>query len=480
MIPSFNKIKPSSCKSLAVIGLVFYSIYITFFSNHPCCRFSEFLLDRTQVWVHTPRPAGPDPPTPTTNVTHLVFGIAGSSKTWAKRRPYVDLWWRPNATRGHVWLERTPDEWPASSPPYKVNSDLRRFKKYDRHGHPATLRQVYMIKEAFDAVGEAGGAAAEEPRWLVMVDDDTVVFVENLVEVLNKYDHRGYFYLGGVSECVSQTATHSFELAFGGAGFAMSWPLARGFSRIADECLKRYPDLYGGDHVTMSCVSELGVAVTHHPGFHQFDLRGDISGYLSAHPKAPLLTFHHVDVLEPIFPSMDGLSSLRHLMSAAAADSSRLLQQFFCYHNNNTWSFSLSFGYSVHLYEKLIPPSVLRLPIQTFKPWRSWTKPFFMFNVREHSVVDDPCEAPHVFFFESVVREGGGGGVVSTYVRRGPRGLAACGNHSAEGVSRVRVFTPENRLEHVGRRRECCKVSIGSDMVAEIRVKSCGMYESLI
>lgn len=49
---------------------------------------------------------------------------------------------------------------------------------------PFTIRMVRVIEETFNA--EKGG----EARWYVMTDDDTVFFMENLVGVLSKYDHR--------------------------------------------------------------------------------------------------------------------------------------------------------------------------------------------------------------------------------------------------------------------------------------------------
>jgi Protein of unknown function, DUF604 len=75
--------------------------------------------------------------------------------------------------------------------------------------------------------------------------------------------------MGGLSECVVSNAQNSFGMAFGGAGIVMSYPLFRDLSRILDRCIMRYPDLYGDDHIFMSCVSELGVSLTKLPGLHQ-------------------------------------------------------------------------------------------------------------------------------------------------------------------------------------------------------------------
>ncbi|CAI0424049.1 unnamed protein product [Linum tenue] len=59
-------------------------------------------------------------------------------------------------------------------------------------------------------------------RWFMVCDDDTLVLVNNLVEVLNKFDHTEYHYIGGNSECVKSNADFSFDMAFGGAVYALS------------------------------------------------------------------------------------------------------------------------------------------------------------------------------------------------------------------------------------------------------------------
>ncbi|KAG0503015.1 hypothetical protein HPP92_003087 [Vanilla planifolia] len=83
---------------------------------------------------------------------------------------------------------------------------------------------------------------------------------------------------------------------------------------MQDRCIHRYPALYGSDDRIQACMAELGVPLTHHPGFHQFDVYGNLLGLLAAHPIAPLLTLHHLDVVETIFPdSRTQAAALRRL-----------------------------------------------------------------------------------------------------------------------------------------------------------------------
>jgi len=135
-------------------------------------------------------------------------------------------------------------------------------------------------REAGGAVEEgeptttSSAAAAEEgrrapPRWIVLADDDTAFVLPNLLHALRGYDHREPWYLGSRSESAAQNAWHGFAMAYGGAGIAVSWPLARRLARALDSCVLRYPHLYGSDARIYACLAELGVELTHEPGFHQ-------------------------------------------------------------------------------------------------------------------------------------------------------------------------------------------------------------------
>lgn len=102
-----------------------------------------------------------------------------------------------------------------------------------------------------------------------MGDDDTVFFTDNLVWVLARYDHKKMWYIGGNSESVEQDVMHSYDMAFGGGGFAVSYPLAKELVNVMDGCLDRYYRFYGSDQRVWACVNEIGVSLSREPGFHQ-------------------------------------------------------------------------------------------------------------------------------------------------------------------------------------------------------------------
>ncbi|KAL5717271.1 hypothetical protein ACHQM5_010309 [Ranunculus cassubicifolius] len=455
----FDKSRADFCKSLLILGLIFSIIFILLY-NQPEGQSAKLLtsfLFKTNTYS-------------TTNISHIVFGIAGSINTWKVKKPYIDSWWRPNITRGILWLDREPQgnllPWPSSSPPFLISEDIEKFKEYNKHGMPHAIRMVRANLETFKEMHT-------DARWFVMADDDTVLFIDNLVEVLSKYDHNKFYYIGETSECVASNWDYSFQMAFGGAGYALSYPLAKAVANRLDFCLMRYPTLYGSDHILQACIADLGVTLTHERGFHQIDLRGDISGKLSAHPPAPLLSLHHLDYVEPIFPGMNRFQALNHLMEAAKVDSSRLLQQSICYHRQNNWTFSISWGYSAQIYESIQSPSFLTRPLQTFYPWKGTGRPQYMFHTRFG--FRDPCEAPYFFFFDAI-EKAARSQIITSYLRGSARDLPACGssgNHSADPIMKIRVFSPATRLRWDGR-RECCDFLRVSDKnTAEIKVRGC-------
>ncbi|XP_066353482.1 uncharacterized protein [Miscanthus floridulus] len=213
-----------------------------------------------------------------TTLSHIVFVIGASKTTWAKRGEYTGLWWRPGAMRGHVWLDGEPSgPWHPSWPPYRVlRPNAARFGRE----HAAAARMAQAVAEAYHATAAAAAGLEEgagtpgsgEARWLVMGDDDTVFFPENLAAVLDMYDHRELYYVGSSSESVGQNVAHSYAMAFGGGGYAISFPAAAALAGIMDGCLDRYNELYGSDHRVQSCLAELGVRLAREPCFHQSGL----------------------------------------------------------------------------------------------------------------------------------------------------------------------------------------------------------------
>ncbi|KAL6563902.1 hypothetical protein OROHE_005142 [Orobanche hederae] len=130
-----------------------------------------------------------------TNLSHIAFGLMGSVQTWPHRRNYLEPWWRPNKTRGYLYLDRppTPDilPWPQTAPPYRVVDNLSDYFRQAKPRFELMPRMVHGILELFRDEEEHGNL-----RWMVMGDDDSIFFVDNIVDVLSEYDHTKYYYIG--------------------------------------------------------------------------------------------------------------------------------------------------------------------------------------------------------------------------------------------------------------------------------------------
>ncbi|KAL1808695.1 hypothetical protein ACET3Z_025685 [Daucus carota] len=429
---SFNK-SFSVSKSLVLVVLIFF-IFLAFLSGILNSSKSNFMYSLQNKWTTTSlQPSGTD--ISPTNISHIVFAISSSNKLWPRRRNYVEAWWRPNSTRGYIFFDKLPQNpWP-NSPIFKVSEDTTKFQVFSSHANPPVIRIVRAILEAYRAEDEPRNV-----RWYVIGDDDTIFFVENLVSLLKRYDHTKYFYIGGISECRKSNDDFSFHMAYGGAGFALSRPLASALVTHLDYCIEKYKLLAVSDIILQSCIADIGVSLTPHKEFHQIDLVGDISGYLSS-AQSPLVTLHHLDSALPIFPSMSRYESVKHLMKAGnSSHQSRLLQQTICYDKHRNWTYSISWGYSVYIFEQIYPRSVLRKPLETFRPWNPRSRPpHYMFNTRKLEL-DGPCKDPHVFFFESQ-NVTAGGHLVTSYTKSRPyrRRLPSCSTNSADHVSKIQI-----------------------------------------
>ncbi|GAA0172394.1 glycosyltransferase [Lithospermum erythrorhizon] len=355
---------------------------------------------------------------------------------------------------------------------YRVSDDLTKLVAEVKPKEPINMRMVHGILETLRE-------AEDELRWLVFGDDDTIFFVDNILTLLSEYDHTDYYYIGAPSEFVLSNYWYSFNQGFGGGGFILSYPLAKALVDDMDNCLRRYAKLKSSDAIVMSCIADIGVDLTPHQGIHQIDFRGDISGFLSAHSKAPLISLHHFDVVDSIFPTKDRYQSAHHLMEAANFDQSRILQQTICHNRKKNWSFSIAWGYTVHIYEKIMARSFIEVPIETFKTWLPHKSlPHYMFNTRKTSIL--PCEAPHVFFLDSIERISETNQILTVYSRAALRALPPCwvnhdGNSSADYVSRIEVISSVTKRIQEGR-CECCDI-LDVENTAKVTFRECMIDE---
>ncbi|XP_050238799.1 uncharacterized protein LOC126688219 [Mercurialis annua] len=390
-----------------------------------------------------------------TTLHHIVFGIGASSKLWSKRKEYLKIWWKPDEMRGVVWLDH-PVKTDSTDfnllPPTMISSDTSDFPYENKEGKRSGIRISRIISETVKL-------GMVDVRWFVMGDDDTVFITDNLVRVLSKYDHSQYYYIGSLSESHIQNIHFSYGMAYGGGGFAISYPLAVALAKMQDRCMKRYSGLYGSDDRIQACMAELGVPLTKEPGFHQFDVYGNLFGLLAAHPVTPLVSLHHLDLVSPIFPNSDRVESLQRLRVASQLDSAALLQQSICYDQPRNWTVSVSWGYAVQIYQGIIPPREIERPARTFLNWYPRADHRgFPFNTRP--VSKNECERPLVYCLSNALYDAHADQTATEYVGTGtlnPNCNWEMDNPSP--INRVEVYKrPDPYLWDKAPRRNCCRV----------------------
>ncbi|KAL9296988.1 hypothetical protein ACSQ67_022884 [Phaseolus vulgaris] len=413
------------------------------------------LTTTTHLSIATTPP--PPPHTPKafekTNISHIVFGIGASSRLWKQRKEYIKLWWRPNETRGNVWLDQEVETEPGDEtllPTLRISSDVSKLKvKNPREELGVRISRI---------VSETVRLGMENVRWFVMGDDDTFFVTENLVKVLQKYDEKQFYYIGANSESHLQNIHFSYNMAYGGGGFAISYPLAVALEKMQDKCLLRYPALFGSDDRIQACMAELGVPLTKEIGFHQFDVYGNVFGLLAAHPITPLVSMHHLDVIEPIFPNASRLEALQRLIGPMRLDSYGLMQQSICYDRSRYWTVSVSWGYAVQIVRGIVLARDMEMPARTFLNWiRRADYTGFPFNTRPFS--RNACLKPFVFYLDNVIYDGVADETVSDYVRVQPNPGCRWKMPDPTQISIIRVHKKldSHFWDKQSPRRNCCR-----------------------
>ncbi|CAA2996714.1 DUF604 domain-containing [Olea europaea subsp. europaea] len=176
-----------------------------------------------------------------------------------------------------------------------------------------------------------------------------------------------------------------------------SHPLAKELENIQDGCIQRYPALYGSDDRIQACMAELGVPLTKEIGFHQYDVYGNLLGLLGAHPVTPVVSLHHLDVVNPIFPGKTRVQGLKNLFESVKLDSASIIQQSICYNEKQYWSISVSWGFVVQIIRGIISPRELEMPTRTFLNWyRRDGYTAYAFNTRP--VSKHPGQKPFMYY----------------------------------------------------------------------------------
>lgn len=173
----------------------------------------------------------------------------------------------------------------------------------------------------------------------------------------------------------------------------------------------------------------------------QYDVYGNLFGLLAAHPIAPFVSLHHLDIVEPIFPNVTRLQALDRLKIPMKLDSAGLMQQSICYYKSNTWTISVSWGYAIQIFRGILSPREVEMPSRTFLNWyRRADYTAYAFNTRP--VSRNPCQKAFVFYLSNaLLTNSTTGETVSKYIRhRAPQPACKWKSPSPSIIDFVKVI----------------------------------------
>ena len=144
------------------MSYLFYTLgFLTYNNTSHQCDKNPHILSPIK---HQIKPIPKLPLEQKTNISHIVFGIGASSKLWNHRKEYIKLWWKPNITRGNVWLDKEVKIEPSDKkllPTLKISSDTSKFKYKHPHGTRSGIRISRIVSETVKL-------RLKNVRWFVM------------------------------------------------------------------------------------------------------------------------------------------------------------------------------------------------------------------------------------------------------------------------------------------------------------------------
>ena len=195
-------------------------------------------------------------------------------------RPLFSSSGQTSSTRGKRLNRRTK-----ADEAVEQNTDTQGWK-LDAHKNLPGFR--YLFESYPDAL------------WYFMIDDDTYLFIDNLVKLLEPYDPYKPHYFGAHNLFVGCDGVKTFEegppFAHGGTGIVVSRGAMIKLMKVLDHCIIKYKDCWAGDVRTGLCMRDAKVQLQGQPGFNT-DPPNSRFGWPSAACSRPH-TFHHVTVAQ--------------------------------------------------------------------------------------------------------------------------------------------------------------------------------------
>ncbi len=233
---------------------------------------------------------------------NFAFVVLGCEALTAKRYPVFTRPWAVQAP-GVVYINT--DQKPSRD---ILSKDGVGVVAMDKEPSPHR-RFVFMALDLYDREPDSD--------WYVLADDDCLLFMPNLLALVDALDPMVPHFIGGSSENSKAMNRHG-RMAFGGGGAVLSAAAMKMFAKNGLQCIVDHETYPGGDEKLAACVFDQGVPFTHHPGFHQADFRGDPRGfYEGVVSRAPFISMHHIGAFSPVYPGRSIEEGVADLFAAA-------------------------------------------------------------------------------------------------------------------------------------------------------------------
>ncbi|KAJ0788043.1 hypothetical protein HanPI659440_Chr05g0187081 [Helianthus annuus] len=182
-------------------------------------------------------------------------------------------------------------------------------------------------------------------------------------------------------------------------------------------------------------------------------------GLLVAHPVTPLVSLHHLDLVDPIFPGIPRIQSVKHLLESAKYDSASIIQQSSCYDKKREWSILVSWGYAIQIVRAILSPRELETPSRTFLNWyKRLDYTAYAFNTRP--VTRNPCQKPFVYYLSSTRYDKAREKIIGIYTLHKERyPYCKWKTESPEDTDTIVVIKKEDNTSWTkAPRKDCCRV----------------------
>ncbi|KAL7740663.1 hypothetical protein ACLKA6_000036 [Drosophila palustris] len=182
-----------------------------------------------------------------TTGTHIYFAIKTCAKFHKERIPIIERTWAVDAKQRKYYSDVADADIPT------ISTGLPNVPT----GHCA--KTLAILQLSLKDIRQL-----TDIRWLMLVDDDTLLSVPRLSALLSCYNHTEHIYLGE-RYGYRLYAPDGFNYHTGGAGIVLSVPLLR---LIVEHCscpAASAPD----DMILGYCLQALGVPALHASGLHQ-------------------------------------------------------------------------------------------------------------------------------------------------------------------------------------------------------------------